>query len=143
VNEHLISTQSTRTSIVVRAVEVWLLISVAEVVHGIARITLLQPLVGDFPARQIAVFTGSILVTTIAFIFRRWIGAWESRECLLVGAIWVALTVSFEFFLGRFVLDLSWERIFSDYNIVRGGLLPIGLVLMFFAPLFASRLSRS
>ena len=34
------------TSILFRSIEVWLVISVAETVHGIARVTLLQPLVG-------------------------------------------------------------------------------------------------
>ena len=54
------------TSILFRSIEVWLVISVAETVHGIARVTLLQPLVGDFAARQITVFTASLIIVAIA-----------------------------------------------------------------------------
>ena len=130
-------------SICIRAVEVWLLISVAEVVHGVARIALLQPLVGDFPARQIAVFTGSALILVVAFLFRGWTDAKTFWECLAVGAIWVLLTIGFEIFLGRVLMDLTWERILSDYDIGHGGLMPIGLAIMFLAPLIVSRFRTS
>ena len=43
-----------------RAFLVWLLIIAIESVHGTLRVLFLQPLVGDFRARQIAVFTGSL-----------------------------------------------------------------------------------
>ena len=126
---------------ILRAIEVWILISAAEVVHGIARVTFLQPLVGDLTARQIAVFTGSALVIAIAILFRRWTGTAGVRDCIVVGATWVLLTICFEVFLGIVILGVTWERIFSDYDIVHGGLMPIGLALMFLAPLIAHRVS--
>ena len=49
-----------------RGVVVWCGIIIVEVFHGIARTVLLAPLVGDFRARQIAVFTGSILILIVA-----------------------------------------------------------------------------
>ena len=131
------------TSVCIRAVEVWLLISVAEVIHGVARIAFLQPFVGDFPARQIAVFTGSALILAVAFLLRDWTGAKTFRECLAVGSIWILLTIGFEIFLGRILMDLTWERILSDYDLRHGGLMPIGLTIMFFAPLLASHFRTS
>ncbi len=124
-------------SILLRSVEVWLVISVAETLHGIARIALLQPLVGDFTARQIAVFSGSAIIVVVALVFRNWINAARFREQLSVGAVWVVLTITFEIVLGRFVMDLSWERILSDYNIANGGLMPLGLLVMLFAPVIS------
>ena len=138
-----ISETTHRVSICIRAVEVWLVISVAEVIHGVGRIAFLQPFVGDFPARQIAVFTGSGLILAVAFLFRRWINAKTFWECLAVGAIWVLLTIGFEIFLGRILMDLTWERILSDYDILRGGLMPIGLTVMLFAPLIVTRIRLS
>ena len=131
------------TSIWLRALEVWLVISVVEVIHGIARIAFLQPLVGDFHARQIAVFSGSVLILAVAFLFRGWTGAKTFWECLVVGTIWVLLTIGFEVFLGRNFMDLTWERILSDYDLRHGGLMLIGLTVMLFAPLIVSRLSTS
>jgi hypothetical protein len=120
-----------------RTVAAWVLICVAETIHGTARILFLQPVVGDFRARQVSVFTGSILVLTIAAFLRRWIGAARTKECFAVGAAWVFLTLGFEVLLGR-LMGLSWERILSDYDILHGGLLPLGVAVMFFAPLIAS-----
>ena len=52
----------------------------------------------------------------------------------------VVLTLVFEVGLGRLVMDYSWERIMSDYNILRGGLLSIGMVVLLLAPLLTAKL---
>jgi hypothetical protein len=47
---------------------VWLILIVAEILHGIVRAVFLVPLVGDFRSSQIGVFSGSIIIPVIAFI---------------------------------------------------------------------------
>ena len=131
-----------RLSILLRAIEVWLVISAVEVVHGVARTTLLEPIVGDFPARQIAVFSGSAIIIATTFIFMRWLSPASTQDCLMIGTAWVVMTLAFELILGRFVMDLTWERIFSDYDLIRGGLMPLGLVVMLISPLIVFRLRR-
>ncbi len=125
-----------------RSILLWLAIIALETLHGIARVALLQPLVGDFRARQLAVFTGSLLILTVAWFGVRWIRPVRASQALGVGAVWVALTVWFELALGRLVMKLSWERIAEDYDLSRGGLLALGLLAMFFAPWFAARRQR-
>lgn len=134
---------SNTTSIVLRAIEVWIFISAIEVIHGVVRVGLLEPLIGDFPARQVAVFSGSLLILGTAFLFRRWMATDGSRECLFAGGIWVLLTIVFEMFLGKVVLQLSWSRIFEDYDLLHGGLMPLGLIVMFLAPLIAWHFDRA
>jgi hypothetical protein len=131
------------TSVIVRrGLLVWLLIMGAEFVHGIARTVLLQPYVGDFRARQVAVFTGSVIILAVALVCVRWIGAATTRELLGVGGLWLVLTVAFEILLGRLVMGYSWLRIGSDYNLIEGGLLPIGLAILTLSPLLAAHLRR-
>lgn len=119
------------------------MISVLEVLHGMVRTVLLEPFVGDFRARQIGVLTGSALVVITAFLFRRWIGAERISTQLSVGLIWVVNTVAFEVILGRLVLDLSWERILSDYDVLNGGLMPLGLLVMLISPTLVARIGHS
>jgi hypothetical protein len=126
--------------VVPRAVLVWLVIIAIETVHGILRTLLLVPLVGDFPARRVSVFTGSLLIFGVAYVFVRWIGAKTRVRLLGVGLLWVVLTVLFEIALGRYALGLSWERIAEDYDVTRGGLLGLGLLFMAAAPTLAARL---
>lgn len=111
----------------------------AEVIHGTLRNLFFAPRVGDFKARQLAVFTGSVVIQGIAMLFIRWIGAMNTWERLRVGLLWVVLTLVFEFVLGLFVLGYSWERMLSDYNIAKGGMMPIGLLVMALSPLVAGK----
>jgi hypothetical protein len=57
----------------------------AEIVHGIARTLWLAPVVGDFRARQIAVFSGSLLILLIVSVTIRL--APEARSWELAGTI--------------------------------------------------------
>jgi len=125
-----------------RAFLVWLIIVFAEFVHGAARGMLLEPYVGDFHARQIAVFTGSAIILFIAIMFVRWIDARSIYQLLGVGFMWLVLMLGFEIGFGYFFMGYSWERIGSDYNLLRGGLLPIGMVVLTVAPLIAAKIRR-
>lgn len=121
---------------------VWILIISAEVVHGILRGLFLAPAVGDFRARQIAVFTGIIIIFAIAFYTVRWLRASRASQLLIVGFIWLGFTLAFEILIGRFAAGYSWDRIFSDYNMPEGGLLPIGFLAMTLMPLAAGKLRK-
>ena len=102
----------------------------------------LAPLVGDFRARQIAVFTGSILIVIVATSFIGWIRPARVGDAVAVGVVWLVLTLAFEIAFGRYVVHAPWSRIASDYDLLRGGLLPIGLVVLTVAPLIAARVRR-
>jgi hypothetical protein len=127
--------------IYLRGFLIWLLIISAEAVHGISRELFLTPHVGDFRARQIAVFSGTIIIFIIAFFSVKWLRANRLSQLLAVGIIWVCCTIVFELYLGHVILGYSWDHLASDYNIVKGGLLPIGLLCMMLSP-FAAAKSR-
>ncbi len=122
-----------------RGIAVWLVILLAESLHGTARRLWLEPRLGDFPARQVSVFTGSLIIFTITFLFIRWIRASRIGQLIGLGLMWLVLTVGFEMALGRLVLGLSWERILSDYNVRQGGLMIFGLLILTLSPLLAAR----
>ncbi len=126
-----------------RSFAVWLGLIFAEILHGILRGIFLVPLVGEFRSNQIGVFTGSLIILLIAYCAIRWIGVQQTRGLLLIGTIWLLLTVAFEILFGRFVIGLTWDRISSDYDMVHGGLMPIGLVVLLCSPLIVNRLRGS
>jgi hypothetical protein len=121
-----------------RAIAVWLVLMVAEVIHGILRGLLLVPLVGDLRARQVGVFVGSLLILVLTYLFVRWIRAGSPVRLLAVGGLWLVLTVLFEFALGRLVLGLPWQQIRQDYDLPRGGLMLFGLLVIALSPLLMS-----
>jgi hypothetical protein len=120
-----------------RALVVWLVIILAETVHGVLRQLLLLPLVGDLVARQIGVLVGSLIIFAVALAFSGWLDARTIREQLFVGLAWVALTVAFEFALGA-SLGATLERMLEDYDPARGGFMALGLLFMLLAPVLAA-----
>jgi hypothetical protein len=127
--------------LILRSFVVWLLIILVEIIHGIVRGILLVPMAGDLRSRQIGVFTGSLLIFVVAYISSNWLGAKSVGQQIGVGFFWVLLTVIFEITFGLFVVGADTARILEDYNLLNGGLMPIGLVFMLFTPMLASWLS--
>lgn len=123
-----------------RGIAAWLVIILAESVHGAFRTIFLQPLMGDLQARQVSVLSGAVLIFVIAYAFSDWVMAKTIYQQLAVGTMWVLLTVCFEVLLGRLILEYSWERIFQDYRITEGGFLGFGLLFMALTPTLAARL---
>ena len=122
-----------------RASLVWMLIMLAETGHGVVREVFIAPAIGGLRARQLGVLIGCVIIFVIAWLTARWMGASSRRQQLRVGAYWVLLTLVFEVSLGR-ALGMSWSRIFSDYNLVRGGYMLFGLAFMFLTPWITRKL---
>lgn len=120
---------------------VWLLLMAGEIVNGTVRRLFIEPQLGAFRARQIGVGSGSLLILAIGTGTIRWLGIRGAKQLLTVGACWVVLTLAFEVSIGRAV-GRTWSDIGSDFDLVHGGLLALGFVLLFFAPLIAARLRR-
>lgn len=117
-----------------------LLVLAAEFVHGTWRWIFLRPRLGDFRSGQIGVFTGSVLFVLIVYFCEPWMALRSFAECLRVALLWVVLTLAFEWNFGRYVMGRSWESIAGEYNLFRGGLLPIGLAIFAMTPWIAWRL---
>ncbi|MFN0167557.1 MAG: hypothetical protein ACKV22_14090 [Bryobacteraceae bacterium] len=123
-----------------RAFGVWLILMSVEVVHGALREAFLSPRVGGLRARQITVFSGSLLLFAATWLFIRWIGARTRGSLLAVGILWLVLTVLFELGLGYFAFGRSRVELAGDFDPARGGLLPIGLVFLTLCPWIAARI---
>ncbi|MCX6178221.1 MAG: hypothetical protein NT163_02425 [Chlorobiales bacterium] len=121
-----------------RVLYIWLLIAVAESVHGTLRRLFLVPRIGELLSHQIGVVVGSAIIFTIAWLCIRWFGPGSHRQQLQVGALWVLLTLIFESILGYF-FGYSLERVLSDYNIAKGGVMVFGILFMLLAPALAAK----
>jgi hypothetical protein len=123
----------------IRAALVWMLMMLAETGHGMVREVFIAPVLGGLRARQLGVLTGCVLIFVIAWLTARWMSANTRRQQLMVGAVWVLLTLLFESALGR-ATGASWSRILSDYNPAHGGFMLLGLAFMFITPWLTKRL---
>jgi hypothetical protein len=122
-----------------RALVVWFLMMVIETIHGVLRNHFLVPAIGDVGARQIGVLIGSALILGVAILTIGWIHPTSERSLLVIGALWLVLTLAFEFGLGR-VLGRPWAAMLADYDLSRRGLLSIGMVVLALSPWIAARI---
>lgn len=120
-----------------RAIGVWALIAIAESISGTARQLWLLPAVGERTSQQIGVVVGSLLILAIACLSARWLAAQTRRQQLAVGALWIVLMLLFEFGLGA-ALGVSRERMFAGYDVSRGGLMVLGILVLLIAPMLGA-----
>jgi hypothetical protein len=125
-----------------RALVVWLLMMAIETIHGVLRNRFLVPVIGDVGSRQIGVLIGSALILGIAILTIDWIRPNSERSLLAIGALWLSLTLAFEFGLGL-ALRRPWEAMLSDYDLSRGGLLSIGMVVLALSPWISARIRQA
>jgi hypothetical protein len=121
-----------------RSVVVWCVLAFAETIHGVLRGLLVTPALGDQRARQLGVLVGAVIILAIAWLLIGWVGARATSQLFAVGGVWLVLMLAFEVGLGR-GLGFSWERIWSDYDPTRGGLMILGMAVLFLSPLLAAR----
>jgi hypothetical protein len=122
-----------------RATLIWLGILVLASGNGAVRDLVLAPRLGDPLARAIStlVLCGLILLVTWRSI--RWIGPRSRRDALIVGSLWVVLTLAFEFLAGHYLFGKAWTTLLEDYDLSRGRIWILALVTTFAAPLLLPR----
>jgi hypothetical protein len=123
---------------ILRALVIWLLIVAAETLQGGLRRMLFDPDV-EFVVRQVSVLTGALIIFAITWACMRWLRIRSTAGALGVGVLWVVLTLGFEVVIGR-ALGLGWARIAADYDLLHGGLMPLGLLAMALTPWAVRRL---
>lgn len=118
---------------------VWLLIAVAETLHGILRVKYLNPRLGDRRARQVGVLTGTIIILLIGWFTVPWINPNTWIKSFSVGLIWLGAMLTFDVSLGRLYLRLPWKRIWSDFDTSQGGFLGFGMTALLVTPWVVAR----
>ena len=124
--------------VLIRSLVVWLFIVLAESVQGTLRQLLYGPEV-EFAVRQISVVIGAVIIFAITWFCMRWMRIRTASGALAIGVLWAALTLGFEIGVG-WAMGLRWDRILSDYDLLHGGLMPLGLLAMALTPWAVRRL---
>jgi hypothetical protein len=74
------------------------------------------------------------LLTLYFWLLQRGWPLTTTRDALSVGAVWVALTIFFEFGFGHYVDGDSWEELLSNYDVSEGNLWLLVLTSIGFGP---------
>jgi hypothetical protein len=111
-------------SLILRALLTWLILAVVMFMNGALRALVFQPRLGEALARQVATGMGVLIVFGFAWLLVRRLEDPTPGDLLRVGALWLVLTLVFEFGLG-YVTGMSWDAMLADYNVLQGRLWPL------------------
>lgn len=122
---------------VMRATLVWLLILVLAVLNGAFRDMLVSPWLGDPAGHIISTLILSSLILTMAWLTAPWLRPDTAQTAWGIGAFWFVLTLAFEFIAGHWLFGSSWDKLLADYNVLRGRIWPLVLLITLAAPAIA------
>jgi hypothetical protein len=110
------------------------------VLNGGLRDGRLTPRLGDTVGRAISTLLLCVLILLATWLTIAWIGPRTAGQALGVGALWLGLTLVFEFGAGHFAFGKSWTELLADYDLSRGRIWIAVLVVTLFAPVWTARL---
>ena len=118
-----------------RALAFWLLLAAVAILAGALRESVLRPLLGEPWAHRIGTLAlcGILWVLIDRFVSRLDPAAGPG-ELWTMGALWLALTVSFEFLFGKFATGRSWTELLGAYDLGSGQLWPLVPLTLLLAP---------
>ncbi len=123
-----------------RALAYWLLLAIIAILAGALRETFLRPALGEIWAHRV----GTLLVCGLfVLVIERFVSRLDPpaspAELWGIGALWLALTVAFEFAFGHFAMGHSWEALFAAYDPRTGQLWWLVLLTLLLAPTLLGR----
>ena len=127
-------------AIVRRALGVWVMMLVVASINGAIREALLIPTVGVVAARAISPVALSVFVLLVTWLTIRWIDPGSSRDAWIIGALWVGLTLGFEFLAGHYLFGDPWRQLLEEYNVLRGRIWVLVLITIACAPRVCARM---
>ena len=118
----------------------WIPMPIIGVVNGIIREIGYRRFVSELTAHQISTFTGfGLFGCYVWFISGKW-RIESSGQTLLIGLIWLTLTIAFEFLFGHYIMKNPWSNLFHDYNLLKGRLWVLVPIWITIAPYVMYRL---
>ena len=98
----------------------WLGLVVIAIFNGAIREKMYGQFMRELSAHQLSTFIGIILFGLYIWVVS---GIWKIesfKQALVIGVMWLIMTIIFEFIFGHFVMKHPWGKLFHDYNIIKG-----------------------
>ncbi len=126
--------------VLLKALGAWMLLVVFAILNAALREKVLAPGLGETMALPLSGITLSIMIICLTLLVVPYLGVTQTGDALLVGCCWLVLTLAFELLLGRFVVGGSWREVLQVFNLKKGDLFSLVLLVTLVAPWLSARL---
>ena len=124
-----------------RYVILWPVLLVVAVGNGALREATFAKAMPELRAHQLSTAIGSVLIGALIWGFIHLWPPASGLEALMVGFVWLGLTVAFEFFMGLVLRKRPVGEVLADYNLFAGRVWVLFLVWIAVAPWLFYRLA--
>ena len=98
--------------------------------------------ISELAAHQTSTLTGVALFGLYTWwVVRTW-PPQSAQQAMMIGIVWLGLTIAFEFLFGHYVAGHAWRRLFHDYNLFAGRVWVVVLIWMTVAPYVFFRITN-
>ena len=126
-----------------RAVGIWFVFLVIAFGLGAVREGLLRPRIGEAKAHVIGTLIAVAFMILVIYAFiQRVHGSCSMTDLILIGVLWLVMTVAFEFGFFHFVMGKPWEALLADYNVLRGRIWVLVLATVLLGPIIVGTLMK-
>jgi len=126
--------------IFLKASIIWFVIALLAIANGLFRESVLVPNFGQSMALPVSGMLLSLIVFIVTYLSFPLFGKHNTTAYFLIGLQWVLMTLMFEFLFGHYVMGKSWSDIMEVFNITRGNLFSIVLIISLFSPLLVAKI---
>ena len=121
----------------------WIPMLVIAVANGALRQLIFAKVMSEPRAHQLSTIIGSLFMGIVIWlIVHIWPPA-SGHQALLIGLIWLGLTVAFEFFMGLVLQHRSLALVLDQYNLFAGRVWVLFLTWITLAPWLFFRLQNA
>lgn len=119
---------------------IWVMIALLAILNGIFRESILVSYLGQSMALSVSGITLCLIVFIVTYLSFPLFGKHHALTYFFIGLQWVFMTLLFEFFFGHYMMGKSWSDILQVFNIMKGNLFIIVLIISLFSPLFVAKI---
>ena len=122
----------------------WFLFMVLAIINAIIREAVYTSFLDQLQAHQLSTFTLMTLFFIGTILILRFSGLnLTGQKAVLMGSIWVIMTICFEFLAGHYVFGNSWDHLIADYNILKGRIWMLIPITTFVSPYLANKIVQA
>ena len=121
----------------------WLPMILIAIANGLLRENVLTKFLSELRAHQASTATMILFFGIYIWGVTKLWKPESAKQALLIGLIWLVMTVIFEFGFGHFIMGHPWSRLFHDYNLMAGRVWILVLIWVTAAPSLFYRLANT
>src|SRR5512134_350367 len=107
----------------------------AAIVNGALREGVLVPRMGENAAKRASTLLLTAAILALTWLLIGWIAPDSAGAALLIGGVWLLLTLGFEFLAGHYLFKDSWSDLLEEYDVLSGRIWIIIPIITLVAPL--------